>query len=73
VASSFNNNDFNSADILSTDEITIEKNVDDIEIVSSHDPSSYELVAENENETKLAIKNPGNFWKMRYLVIVTKS
>lgn len=73
LASSFNNTDFNAANISSTNEITIEKSMDDIEIVSAHDPNSYELVSQNENETKLAIKNPNDFWKMRYLVIVTKS
>ncbi|MCB0281223.1 MAG: hypothetical protein H6627_09410 [Calditrichae bacterium] len=73
VADSFNNDDFNKTDIVNTEEIKIEKNVDDIEIVSSHDPESYELVAEGNGETRLAIKNPNNFWKMRYLVIITKS
>ena len=73
VASKLNNDDFNATNITQTNAITINKNVDDIEIVSPHDPNSYELVAQNENETRLAIKNPADFWKMRYLVIVTKS
>ena len=73
VSSKLNNEDFNTADIISTNEITISENLDDIEIVSAHDPSSFELSSENEDLTKLTIKDPGAFWKMRYLVILTKS
>lgn len=73
VADSFNNEDFNKTNIVNTEEIKISENLDNIEIVSSHDPESYELVASGDSETLLAIKNPNNFWKMRYLVIITKS
>jgi DNA repair exonuclease SbcCD ATPase subunit len=71
VSPVLSNNDFNTAKISETEDISINQDVDDIEIVSAHDPNSYELVGLNESESKLHIKNPSEFWKMRYLVIVT--
>jgi len=71
VSPVLSNNDFNRTKINETADISIAQDVDDIEIVSAHDPNSYELVSLNKGESKLHIKNPGEFWKMRYLVIVT--
>ena len=65
-------NVFNQTDITLTNEIEISGNVDDIEIVSTHNPDSYKLVSEDETRTKLQIKKPDEFWKTRYLVIITK-
>jgi len=73
VSSELNNDDFVTANISQTETITISGNKDDIEIISAHSNDSYELIGETEEETKLEIKDPSEFWKMRYLVIVTKS
>ena len=72
VSSELNNNDFYKTDISHTPVISIEQNLDDIEIISSHAPQSYELTSVDDHITKLEIKDPGEFWKMRYLVIITK-
>ena len=72
LSSKLNNEDFYTTSISQTPVINIEQNVDDIEIISSHAPESYQLTSENDHITKLEIKNPSEFWKMRYLVIVTK-
>ena len=72
VSSDLNNDDFNATNISQTPVINIEQNLDDIEIISAHSPASYQLVSENEHTTKLEIKDPHEFWKMRYLVIITK-
>jgi len=72
VSSELNDDDFNKTDISQTAVINIEQNVDDIEIISSHDPQSYQLSSVDENISKLEITNPQQFWKMRYLVIITK-
>jgi len=72
VSSELNNDDFYSTDITQTSVISIEQNLDDIEIISSHTPESYHLSSIDENITRLEIKDPKEFWKMRYLVIITK-
>ncbi len=73
VSSDLNNDDFVTTNISQTESITISGNMEDIEIISAHSSDSYELVGETEAETKLEIKDPHEFWKMRYLVILTKS
>jgi len=72
VSSELDNSDFYKTNISQTPVISIEENLDDIEIVSAHDPQSYQLTSVDEHITKLEIKDPGEFWKMRYLVIITK-
>lgn len=73
VSSELNNDDFVTTSISQTESITISGNKEDIKIISVHSAGSYELVGKTEDETKLEIKDPDEFWKMRYLVIVTKS
>lgn len=73
VSSELNNDDFVTTSISQTESITISGNKEDIKIISVHSADSYELVGKTEDETKLEIKDPDEFWKMRYLVIVTKS
>ncbi|KAA3608822.1 MAG: hypothetical protein D8M58_18980 [Calditrichaeota bacterium] len=72
VSSTLNRDDFVTANISDTETITISGNKEDIEIISAHATGSYELVGETEEETKLEIKDPDEFWKMRYLVILVE-
>ncbi len=72
VSSELNDDDFELANISQTETITISGNKEDIEIISAHSTDSYQLVGETEQETKLEIKDPDEFWKMRYLVILVE-
>lgn len=72
VSSTLDANDFNIADISQTSYIRIDQNADDFEIVSIHATDSYQLISDSIS-TKLAIINPAEFWKMRYLVIATEN
>ncbi len=73
VSSSLENSYFTSTKIDTMARITIDSPTEDIEIVSAHDPESFDLVPVDKDKTLLEIKDPRAFWKMRYLVIITGS
>ncbi len=73
VSSSLENSYFTSTKIDTMARITIDSPTEDIEIVSAHDPASFDLVPVDKDKTLLEIKDPRAFWKMRYLVIITGS
>jgi len=64
---------FTVADITMMDSIEIDAAREDVRLVSTHAPGTYELVQKDEQKSVLKITNPDRFWKMRYLVIATKS
>lgn len=72
LADGFDASPFLLADVAVTERIAIAVNLKDIKIVSSHHPDSYQLVAQDEGHAVLEILDPREFWKLRYLVIVTK-
>ncbi len=71
VSSNLENSYFTSTKIDTMARITIDSPTEDIEIVSAHDPESFDLVPVEKDKTLLEIKDPRSFWKMRYLVIIT--
>lgn len=64
---------FHVTNISVTERIPLSTNIEQIQIISPHDPASYQLVEQDEDMGALEILNPAEFWKMRYLVIVEKS
>lgn len=72
LADGFDNGPFLLTDIATTEQIIIAANIKKIKIVSSHHPDSYQLEAQDEDRTLLKIRDPWEFWKLRYLVIVTR-
>ena len=72
LAPNFEKQDFNSADITSLNNLDIDRGIKKIKIISPHNPESYDLIQKGENHTVLEILDPEAFWKIRYLVIMTK-
>jgi outer membrane murein-binding lipoprotein Lpp len=72
LAANFNTDYFQPTDVTSTQEIPIDQKPDKVRIISPHNPESYRLLPEDENESKLEILNPDEFWKIKYLVVLTK-
>ena len=72
LADGFDTSPFLLADVATTERIAIAANVKDVKIISSHHPDSYRLVAQDDAHGTLEILDPREFWKLRYLVIVTK-
>ncbi len=71
LAEDVNNSKFNSIDKRDIRGITLHARK--AEVITNHDPSSYELVMDNNGVEMIRITNPDKFWeKSKYLVIVTK-
>ncbi len=68
----FNPKDFLITDISATTAIPIENSVGDVKIISPHSPDSY-ILTQQGNKTMLEILKPQEFWKIKYLVVLTKS
>ncbi len=73
LADDFETAHFHVTNISVTERIPLSTNIEQIQIISPHDPASYQLVDQDEDMGALEILNPAEFWKMRYLVIVEKS
>ncbi|RMG30317.1 MAG: hypothetical protein D6732_16355 [Methanobacteriota archaeon] len=71
LAPNFSPEDFVPTDISSTDAIPIFNTSGKVELISPHTPGSYNLIKTDENQTLLEIVNPEEFWKIKYLVILT--
>ncbi len=72
LAANFSNEDFISTDILTTNAIQIGTEIGDVRLISPHSMSSFQLVEQEDGQARLEIVNPQEFWKMKYLVIMTK-
>lgn len=72
LANSFNNDDFTKTDIFLTDIISIGQELKKVRLISPHNPDSFHLVEDESQETYLEIIDPEEFWKINYLVILTK-
>jgi len=72
LAASFNPQDFNTADITLLNRLDIDRSAKKLKIISPHNPESYDLIQKDDGHTVLEILDPDAFWKIRYLVIMTK-
>ncbi len=72
LASNLNTTEFQKADISNMENIPIDESVKKVQIISPHNPQSYQLESTGEKESVLEITNPDEFWKIKYLVILTK-
>jgi chromosome segregation ATPase len=72
LAADFNEALFEKADVSEMEKLTINRNLERIKIISPHNPDSYQLLNVTEDQTLLDITNPEDFWKIQYLVILTK-
>lgn len=64
---------FTSTSIRETGIIPISEDLDDVKLLSPHNNDSFHLIGQDDNDTtNLEIIDPDEFWKMRYLVIMTK-
>lgn len=71
LAEEVNASKFNSMDKRDVKGITLHARK--AEVITYHDPASYELVMNNKGVEMIKISDPEKFWeKSRYLVIVTK-
>ncbi len=73
LAAGFKTAHFTATDVTQTEAIPIERSINDVKIISPQDPGSYQLKIKDEKQTLLEITDPQEFWKMKYLVILTKS
>lgn len=73
IASVLNYEYFTRTNISKIGRIPIYIDRNKVDIISPHNPGSYNLVERDKNETVLEITNPEEFWKLRYLVILYKS
>ncbi len=72
LAPGFNTDEFTKLNMVTDEVIPIDRSIKNVKIISPHDPESYHLVKKDENQTLLEIINPDAFWKIKYLVIMTK-
>ncbi|HQU73057.1 MAG: hypothetical protein KDI06_13525 [Calditrichaeota bacterium] len=72
LADNFPEEEFVRADIEATDVISIDRNIDGVRLISPHHTDSFHLQQTDDNQTSLEIIDPKEFWKMKYLVILTK-
>ena len=73
LAANFQTDAFVASEKSSLGELTIDRKIDDVKVISPHNPNSYQLVANPDGRTTLEIVDPEEFWKIRYLVISAKS
>ena len=73
LASGFNSDDFMTADMVELNSLLIETPVKKLKIISPHNPNSFHLVKQTDKSTLLEIIDPLEFWKIRYLVIISDS
>jgi len=71
VNQDFDPTKFNKIDITEMKEIKIDRNINNMEILTTHSKASYELSALGEKQAVLKIKDPQVFWqKSKYLVVM---
>ncbi|NTV47992.1 MAG: hypothetical protein HGB11_16070, partial [Chlorobiales bacterium] len=64
---------FTEIDISVTDEIQVNANVENVELITTHNASSYELVPKGNNQTILRIKDSEGFWqKTKYMIVLIR-
>lgn len=72
LAADFDPKAFMPTDILKTEVIPIGQEKKKVQLISPHSPDSFHLVESEDKQTYLEIIDPEEFWKVRYLVILTK-
>lgn len=72
LAPTLNRDFFQKSDMTQIHNLEIDRPAKGIRIISPHNPDSYHLSDLSEKKTLLEISNPEEFWKIQYLVIVTK-
>lgn len=73
-AKEFDLSQFSTIDISVTDQIQINANVQNVELITTHNTSSYELVPKGNKQTLLKIKDTDGFWqKSKYIVVLIGS
>ena len=72
LSSEFQTELFTAMDQTSVTSIPINSEIKKVKIISPHQTESYDLVKKEENQTLLEILDPESFWKIKYLVILTK-
>ncbi len=73
LAEGFNKDElFTQTNILETEMIPINDKLKDVKLISPHSEDSFHLVANEDESSQIEIIDPDEFWKMRYLVIMTK-
>lgn len=72
LAPGFSKQDFIRMDIASTNAISIEEDMKRLKLISPHSLDSFHLVQMERKHTMLEIVDPQEFWKIKYLVILTK-
>jgi chromosome segregation ATPase len=64
--------DFEEVNIDERREFEITAPLQKVELVTAHPRTSYQLVQDGPARSRLAVVDPDEFWKLRYLVIATK-
>jgi hypothetical protein len=72
LSSQFQTDLFIAMDQSLVTSIPIDSDIRKVKIISPHNLESYSLIKSEENETLLEIIDPKSFWKIKYLVILTK-
>lgn len=72
VQKKYNPADFMSMNLLNEQTITIDKSLKKVNVLSSQNATSYEIIPVNENQTKLQVLKPEIFRQNKYVVIMTK-
>jgi chromosome segregation ATPase len=71
VTQDFDPTKFKQIDITEMKEIKIDRNISNMEVLTVHSKSAYELAAAGDKQAVLKIKDPQTFWqKSKYLVIM---
>lgn len=72
LAANFPEEAFVATSLEETDYISIADNIDRVRLISPHHSDSFHLQETDEEQTNLEIIDAKEFWKMKYLVILTK-
>lgn len=73
-AKEFDLSQFSTIDISVTDQVQINANVQDVELITTHNASTYELVPKGNKQTLLKIKDTDGFWqKSKYMVVLIRN
>ena len=73
LASAFSRDVFQTTNISETENIPLAYHVGEVKLVSPHANDSFTLVEGENHQAVLEIIDPAEFWKIPYLVILTKS
>jgi len=63
---------FTKISVVKTETIALPDSISKIDIVTSHAPDSYHVIEDEDGPHFIEIIDPQEFWKTKYLVVVTK-